>query len=94
VAGTEAVRAGETEDLARLFDACRVFYGCKSDQAACTEFLLQRFNHGASILFLALQESQAVGLWQLAGSWSHQAFPFHSDSEVIGSVPLRERGLA
>jgi GNAT superfamily N-acetyltransferase len=84
VAGAEAVTAGETglqahvrqaaladlEDLARLFDAYRVFYGCRSDQAACSQFLLERFNHDESILFLAVQESLAVGFCQLYPSFS------------------------
>jgi GNAT superfamily N-acetyltransferase len=84
VAGAEAVMAGgeglqaharqaalaDLEDLARLFDAYRVFYGCKRDQTACSQFLLERFKHGESILFLAFQKSRAVGFCQLYPTFS------------------------
>ena len=57
--------------LAPLFDAYRVFYGKPSDIAAANTFLLERFQHNQSVLFIALQTNgMAVGFTQLYPSFS------------------------
>ncbi|MDD1622688.1 MAG: GNAT family N-acetyltransferase [Methylococcaceae bacterium] len=48
-----------------LFDDYRQFYGKASDPTAACSFLLDRFNHGESVLFIAEKESIAVGFAQL-----------------------------
>jgi ribosomal protein S18 acetylase RimI-like enzyme len=56
--------------LAPLLDAYRVFYGRDSDVDAARRFLLERFNHGESVLFIAMIEEAAVGFCQLYPSYS------------------------
>jgi len=56
--------------LAPLLDAYRVFYGSDSDVEAARRFLLERFNHGESVLFIAMIEETAVGFCQLYPSFS------------------------
>lgn len=52
-------------DLADLFDAYRQFYGQQSDVNAAHAFLLARFNHGESVLFIAHDGTTPVGFTQL-----------------------------
>lgn len=57
--------------LAPLFDAYRVFYGKPSDISVANAFLLERFQHNQSVLFIALQTNgTAVGFTQLYPSFS------------------------
>lgn len=56
--------------LIPLFDHYRQFYGKISDPAAARSFLLDRFNHGESTLFIAETEMNAVGFAQLYPSFS------------------------
>lgn len=56
--------------LAVLFDAYRQFYGRSPDLAGARAFLLERFNHGESVLFIAHQGEAAVGFTQLYPSFS------------------------
>jgi GNAT superfamily N-acetyltransferase len=56
--------------LAVLFDGYRQFYGQASDVSAASEFLKSRFEHGQSIIFLAITDQQAVGFTQLYPSFS------------------------
>lgn len=60
----------DLDALAGLFDAYRRFYGCESDIAAAREFLLARFNHGESVLFLAHENDVLIGFTQLYPSFS------------------------
>lgn len=56
--------------LAPLLDAYRVFYGNSSNVEAARRFLVERFNHGESVLFIAMIEGNAVGFCQLYPSFS------------------------
>lgn len=73
---TESIqtRQASVEDLALLvplFDAYRVFYGKASDFALARSFLLERFQHSQSIVFIALQPNgDAIGFTQLYPSFS------------------------
>lgn len=60
----------DLESLVPLFDGYRQFYGRNSDLAAAREFLLERFNHGESVLFLAHEGEVPVGFTQLYPSFS------------------------
>lgn len=60
----------DLEALAPLFDGYRRFYGRPSDLNAATEFLLARFNHGESVVFIAIDGNKAVGFTQLYPSFS------------------------
>lgn len=60
----------DIEALIQLFDSYRQFYGRPSDVPAVREFLLARFNHGESILFIAYESNTPVGFTQLYPSFS------------------------
>lgn len=60
----------DIEALVPLFDGYRQFYGCPSDIPAAQEFLLARFSHGESVLFIALEGNTPVGFTQLYPSFS------------------------
>lgn len=69
-----AVRQATVSDLdllAPLFDAYRQFYRKPSDLGLARRFLLERFQHNQSIIFLAVrQDGSAVGFTQLFPSFS------------------------
>jgi GNAT superfamily N-acetyltransferase len=60
----------DIESLSVLFDAYRQFYGREGNLAAAKKFLLDRFNHGESVLFIAHEGSDAIGFTQLYPSFS------------------------
>jgi GNAT superfamily N-acetyltransferase len=60
----------DIDSLAPLFDAYRQFYGKGSDIDAARRFLRDRFDHGESVVFLALDGDAAVGFTQLYPSFS------------------------
>lgn len=60
----------DLEALVPLFDGYRQFYGRPSDISAVREFLLARFNHGESILFIAHESNTPIGFTQLYPSFS------------------------
>lgn len=60
----------DIDALAPLFDEYRQFYARVSDIAAARAFLLSRFEHGESILFLAFHDGVPVGFTQLYPSFS------------------------
>ncbi|WP_238527298.1 GNAT family N-acetyltransferase [Methylomonas methanica] len=53
-----------------LFDSYRRFYGKAGDPLAAKSFLRDRFEHGESVLFIALRDTEAVGFVQLYPSFS------------------------
>ena len=68
------VRQAVLADLAGLvplFDAYRQFYGRESDEVLAREFLRGRFNHGQSVVFIALDAAENIlGFAQLYPSFS------------------------
>jgi GNAT superfamily N-acetyltransferase len=56
-----------------LFDSYRQFYRHPSDLALAEKFLLERFQHGESIIFLAMEDGTALGFVQLYPSFSSGA---------------------
>lgn len=60
----------DIEALTILFDEYRQFYGRASDTKAARAFLISRFEHGESVLFLALQDNEPIGFTQLYPSFS------------------------
>ncbi len=61
---------GDLDAIAPLFDAYRQFYGRPSDVAAARAFLLERFRHAESVIFVAFHGDEAVGFTQLYPSFS------------------------
>ena len=66
----------DLEALASLFDGYRQFYGRASDIHVAREFLLARFDHGKSVLFIALESGDPVGFTQLYPSFSSVSRPY------------------
>ncbi len=60
----------DIEALVPLFDGYRQFYASPSDIPAVRKFLLARFNHGESVLFIAHEGNTPVGFTQLYPSFS------------------------
>jgi GNAT superfamily N-acetyltransferase len=57
-------------ELVPLFDSYRQFYERLSDVAGAHAFLLERFRHAESVIFLAHEGSEPVGFTQLYPSFS------------------------
>ena len=53
-----------------LFDAYRVFYKQESDLKNARRFLEHRIKNGESVIFLAMEENEALGFVQLYPSFS------------------------
>lgn len=60
----------DLEALSVLFDGYRQFYGREGNVAAAKKFLLERINHGESVLFIAHEGSDPIGFAQLYPSFS------------------------
>ncbi|MBI3481318.1 MAG: GNAT family N-acetyltransferase [Nitrosomonadales bacterium] len=60
----------DLDALAPLLDAYRQFYGKTSDVQAARKFLLARFNHNESVLFIAYEGDSTIGFAQLYPSFS------------------------
>lgn len=60
----------DLDALSILFDGYRQFYGRDSDVPAAKKFLLERFKHGESVLFIAHDGVDPVGFVQLYPSFS------------------------
>lgn len=68
---TRQATVADIEVLVPMFDAYRVFYGNASDLALARRFLLERFAHNESIIFIGERDSGvAVGFAQLYPSFS------------------------
>jgi GNAT superfamily N-acetyltransferase len=71
-----SVRQATVADLdliVPLFDAYRRFYRFSGDADGARRFLLARFEHNQSVIFLALDGEAAVGFTQLYPSFSSGA---------------------
>ena len=60
---------GDLDSIVPLFDAYRQYYRQPSDVAGARQFLLDRFSHNQSILFLAFADAAAAGFAQLYPSF-------------------------
>lgn len=60
----------DLDELSVLFDGYRQFYEQPSNVAAAKSFLLERFNHNESVLFIAHDGATPVGFAQLYPSFS------------------------
>jgi len=63
----------DLDPLVTLFDGYRQFYRQASEPDRIRKFLLDRFEHNQSVIFLALKDSAAVGFTQLYPSFSSGA---------------------
>ncbi|SCX47336.1 GNAT family N-acetyltransferase [Variovorax sp. EL159] len=60
----------DLQELVPLFDGYRQFYERPSDVSGAHAFLLERFRHSESVIFLAHAGSEPVGFTQLYPSFS------------------------
>src|ERR1700730_1939650 len=70
------VRQATVEDLSLLvplFDAYRQFYRQPSEPERARRFLLERFEHSQSAIFLSFEGPTAIGFTQLYPSFSSSA---------------------
>jgi GNAT superfamily N-acetyltransferase len=79
----------DIEDLANLFDQYRVFQGKQSDLSAAHSFLKARFDHGESVVFIAFENSTALGFAQLYPSYSSTSL---ARVFVLNDLFVRENG--
>ena len=79
----------DLEALVPLFDEYRQFYGRVSNSGAAREFLLARFNHGESVLFIAYDGGTAIGFAQLYPSFSSVSL---ARIFVLNDLFVAERG--
>jgi GNAT superfamily N-acetyltransferase len=84
----------DVEALSVLFDAYRQFYGREGNLAAAKKFLLERFNHGESVLFIAHDGADAVGFTQLYPSFSSVSLArIFILNDLYVSEPGRRKGV-
>jgi len=85
----------DLESVATLLDAYRLFYGRASDVTAARAFLLERFNHGESVIFVAFLGSDAVGFTQLYPSFSSVSLArIFILNDLFVSPDTRKQGVA
>jgi ribosomal protein S18 acetylase RimI-like enzyme len=85
----------DLESVATLLDAYRQFYGRVSDVTAARAFLLERFNHGESVIFVAFLGSDPVGFTQLYPSFSSVSLArIFILNDLFVSPHTRKQGVA
>lgn len=85
----------DIEALAILFDEYRQFYGSTSDVGAARNFLMDRFNHGESVLFIAYEDETPVGFAQLYPVFSSVALVrTFVLNDILVRAPWRRCGVA
>lgn len=84
----------DIEALVPLFDGYRQFYGRDSDISGAREFLLGRFNHNESTLFIAHDAEVAIGFAQLYPSFSSASLArTFILNDLFVSENCREKGV-
>src|SRR5712692_10519221 len=86
----------DLDTIVPLFDAYRRFYRQPSDPERARQFLLERFGHNQSIIFLAFADATAIGFAQLYPSFSSGAMVrifILNDLFVIPEARRRGAGL-
>jgi GNAT superfamily N-acetyltransferase len=87
----------DLDTIVPLFDAYRRFYRQPSEPERARQFLLDRFGHNQSIIFLAFADATAIGFTQLYPSFSSSAMArifILNDLFVIPEARRRGAGLA
>lgn len=87
----------DVDTVVPLFDAYRRFYRQSSEPERARQFLLDRFGHNQSIIFIAFADTTAIGFTQLYPSFSSGAMArifILNDLFVIPEARRRGAGLA
>ncbi len=81
--------------IAPLFDGYRQCYGRPTDISAARAFLLERFNYGESVLFIAYSGTVPVGFTQLYPSFSSVSLArIFVLNDLFVSEYARKKGVA
>jgi GNAT superfamily N-acetyltransferase len=92
-----AIHQATIQDLNRLvplFDGYRQFYGQKSDPQGARAFLLDRFRHSESTIFIAAREDEPLGFTQLYPSFSSVTMePLYVLSDLFVTMQARKLGI-
>ena len=84
----------DIEALSVLFDGYRQFYGRASDVPAAKAFLIDRFDRGESVLFIAHDGDNPVGFTQLYPSFSSVSLgPIYILNDLFVSESGRRKGV-
>lgn len=85
----------DVETLAPLFDSYRQFYGRESDIQAALSFLIERFGHSESTLFIAYKDEMPVGFTQLYPSFSSVSLArTYILNDLYVNADVRREGVA
>lgn len=85
----------DLEDLAKLFNEYRVFYGKTPDIEAAYTFLKHRINRGESLIFVAYDQQSMVGFMQLYPVFSSTRMkPMWLLNDLFVSKNYRQAGYA
>jgi len=92
-----AVRRARTSDLdeiARLFDAYRQFYGQPGDLVSASRFIRARFERDESVILVATEDKPILGFVQLYPTFcSVTAAPLFVLYDLFVDPPVRRRGV-
>lgn len=95
--GEVEVRQATVADLnliVPLFDAYRQFYHQPSEPERARRFLLDRFEHNQSVIFLAFEDAAAIGFTQLYPSFSSGAMArIFILNDLFVAPQARRRGI-
>lgn len=85
----------DLESVVPLFDAYRRFYGKATDLPGARRFLRERFEHGQSVIYLALDNQTLAGFTQLYPSFSSTSMArVFILNDLFVSQTHRRRGVA
>ena len=89
-------QSGDLNEVARLFNAYRIFYEQKSDIELATRFILDRTKNSESVIFVAeAGDGTLVGLCQLYPTFcSVEARPIYVLYDLFVSPDARRAGVA
>ncbi len=79
----------DLDDLAPMFNEFRIFQGKGPDPAGARQFLLDRFNHAESVLFIAHADGAPAGFAQLYPSFSSTAM---ARVFILNDLYVRDNG--
>ena len=87
-------RKEHLEDLSKLFDQYRMFYGQNSNLKAGRQFLSDRLVLGQSVIFMAVSGKKAVGFTQLYPSFSSVSMkPLYILNDLFVVADYRHQGI-
>lgn len=85
----------DVDEISRLFDDYRVFYGKESDLEGAQQFLCERLNNGESVIFMAIYNDSVCGFMQLYPLFSSTRMKkLWLLNDLFVASPHRNKGIA